>query len=65
MHGREQRSGAPVETVMNAVLNDRLWPALEGVIKKISYERRTYESVDEKSLYWLCPKKKKKKFWED
>ena len=23
---------------------------LEGIIKKISYERRTYESVDEKSL---------------
>ena len=23
---------------------------LEGIIKKISYERRAYESVDEKSL---------------
>ena len=35
-----------------------LWPRLaklsililEGIIKKISYERRDYESVDEKSL---------------
>ena len=35
---------------MNALLNDRLWPALEGIIKKISYERRAYDSVDEKSL---------------
>ena len=25
---------------------------LEGIIKKISYERRDYESVDEKSLSW-------------
>ena len=24
---------------------------LEGIIKKISYERRDYESVDEKSLF--------------
>ena len=25
-------------------------PKLEGIIKKISYERRDYESVDEKGL---------------
>ena len=34
---------------------------LEGIIKKISYERRDYESVDEKSLLRLCPEKRKKK----
>ena len=32
---------------------------LEGIIQKISYERRDYESVDEKSLYIrLCPEKR-------
>ena len=30
----------------------------EGIIEKISYERRAYESVDEKSL---CPEKRRKK----
>ena len=31
---------------------------LEGTIKKISYQRRDYDSVDEKSLsYATCPKK--------
>ena len=25
---------------------------LKGIIKKMSYERRDYESVDEKSLSW-------------
>ena len=36
---------------------------LEGIIKKISYERRDYESVDEKSLAILgyVPKNDKKK----
>ena len=30
--------------------------------QKISYERRDYESVDEKSLsYRLCPEKRRKK----
>ena len=34
---------------------------LEGIIKKISYERRDYESVDEKSLYLkLSPEKRRK-----
>ena len=33
---------------------------LEGIIKKISYDRRDYESVDEKSLFWLCPEKLRK-----
>ena len=33
----------------------------EGIIKKISYERRAYESVDEKSLSFLCPEKRRKK----
>ena len=34
---------------------------LEGVIQKNSYERRDYESVDEKSLSLATSKKKKKK----
>ena len=33
----------------------------EGIIKKISYERRAYESVDEKSHLKLCPEKRQKK----
>ena len=37
---------------------------LEGIIKKISYERRDCESVDKKSLSQLCLDKttKKKEF---
>ena len=36
---------------------------LEGIIKKISYERRNYDSVDEKSLSWaMFRKNTKKKF---
>ena len=37
---------------------------LEGIIKKISYERRDYESVDEKSLSKAMSRKttKKKEF---
>ena len=35
---------------------------LEGIIKKISYERRDYESVDEKKTYLsLCLEKLRKK----
>ena len=35
---------------------------LEGIIKKISYERRDYESVEEKSLsYWAMSRKTTKK----
>ena len=34
---------------------------LEGIIKKISYERRDYESVDKKSLSQLCLDKTTKK----
>ena len=34
---------------------------LEGIIKKISYERRDYESVDEKSLSWSMSRKTMKK----
>ena len=34
---------------------------LEGIIKKISYERRDYESVDEKSLSWARSRKTMKK----
>ena len=30
---------------------------LERIIKKISYERRDYESVDEKAYLGLCPEK--------
>ena len=30
---------------------------LEGTIKKISYEPRDYESVDEKSLSWALSRK--------
>ena len=34
---------------------------LEGIIKKISYEGRDYESVDETSLYLrLSPEKRRK-----
>ena len=36
----------------------------EGIIEKISYERRAYESVDEKSLIYILgyvPKNDKKK----
>ena len=34
----------------------------EGIIKKISYERRAYKSVDEKNLsYRLCPEERRKK----
>ena len=37
---------------------------LEGIIKKNSYERRDYESVDEKSLSKAMSRKTtKKKFW--
>ena len=32
----------------------------EGIIKKISYVRRNYESVDEKSLSRLCNEKLQK-----
>ena len=34
---------------------------LEGIIKKISYERRDYESVDEKSLTKAMSRKTTKK----
>ena len=34
---------------------------LEGIIKKISYERRDYESVDEKSLSQAMSRKTTKK----
>ena len=34
---------------------------LEGIIKKISYERSDYESVDEKSLSWAMSRKTTKK----
>ena len=34
---------------------------LEGIIKKISYERRDHESVDEKSLSWAMSRKTTKK----
>ena len=34
--------------------------------KKISYERRDYESVDEKSIYLrLCPEKRRKKIIQE
>ena len=33
----------------------------EGIIKKISYERRAYESVDEKRLYYVMSRKTTKK----
>ena len=33
----------------------------EGIIEKISYERRPYESVDEKSLYKVMSRKTTKK----
>ena len=32
-----------------------------GIIEKISYERRAYESVDEKAYLRLCPEKRPKK----
>ena len=35
----------------------------EGIIKKISYERRAYESVAEKSLSKAMSRKTKKKNW--
>ena len=31
------------------------------IIKEISYERRAYESVDEKNLSWAMPRKATKK----
>ena len=34
----------------------------EGIIKKMSYERRDYESVDEKSLSYAVSRKTTKKF---
>ena len=34
---------------------------LEGIIKKISYERRDHESVDEKAYLRLCLEKLRKK----
>ena len=34
---------------------------LEWIIKKISYERRDYESVDEISLSWAMSRKTTKK----
>ena len=35
---------------------------LEGILKKISYERRVYESVDEKILSEAMSRKTKKDF---
>ena len=35
---------------------------LEGIIKKISYDCRDYESVDEKSLYKVMSRKTTKKY---
>ena len=32
----------------------------EGIIKNISYERRAYESVEEKAYLRLCPEKRRK-----
>ena len=32
----------------------------EGIIEKNSYERRAFESVDERSLSLLCPEKRRK-----
>ena len=32
--------------------------ATGGILKKISYERQEYESVDEKSLSWAMSQKK-------
>ena len=33
----------------------------KGIIEKISYERRAYESVDEKNLSWVMSRKMTKK----
>ena len=42
--------------------NDKIFILiLEGIIKKISYERRDYESVDEKTYLSLCRDKLRKK----
>ena len=38
-----------------------LIPKLKGIIKKFSYERRDYESVDKKTYLWLCLEKLQKK----
>ena len=41
-----------VTSVLNIVrLTKILILILEGIFEKISYERRAYDSVDEKSLY--------------
>ena len=51
----------PVLRLYNAVLKISILNK-EGIIKKISYERRDYESVDEKSLsLGYVPKKQQKK----
>ena len=34
---------------------------MDGILKKISYERRLYESVDEKNISWAMSRKTKKK----
>ena len=34
---------------------------MEGILKKIYYERRDYESVDEKGLSWAMSRKTTKK----
>ena len=33
----------------------------EGIIEKISFEHRAYESADEKAYLRLCPEKRQKK----
>ena len=59
--------GGKINPLMPSVPNMRrnakiLILILEGIIKKISYERRDYESVDEKKTYLrLCPEKVRKK----
>ena len=43
----------------NAVLKFDL--NIKGIIEKISYERRDYESVDKRAYLRLCPEKRRKK----
>ena len=35
----------------------------EGIIEKIAYERRAYESVDQRAYLRLCPEKRRKKYF--
>ena len=51
----QEDTGVPFHRNFNSILK-------EGITKKISYERRAYESVDENSISYVMSRKTKKKW---